>query len=640
MARRVARSVFAGSLTPGFALLLWWVGVGQVARADRVLHEPVAVPRLKCQDGVCKEEAASSDAMPEAVVSRMGLVTAPSSSRSPSGTEQIFASGQTTDRLARSPGPKPGEDPAPIRRSRIFPDEATGPETVGERLYHEVFSPAVYPYKRMSVLDAVDEDGALSLRKPEPMPIEVAARNVGRERDPFYGSVVVDFSEGRPVPLPTPAAGFRVLSYRSTPTRRLQFYVDSAENLYVSSPTSGRHRLLVLFDAPPNYFAGPIRASSDTVRMKDLPRQWVPPLPRFLRREAERVLRTIGVEATPNAPYEAVLSQLVRYFRGFVVGDLPKEGKGSLYLRLSESKKGACRHRSYAFVVTALQAGIPARYVDNELHAFVEVWIPSGPGRGENGYYRRINLGGAPMRQRVLDANDRVAYQEKGEDPFPVPPEFQNGLPDQVIGRPQKASEWTAERSSQSPAREMRESTPKTPGNAGNSPGNAQKPATSDGAPGGTGGTSGTSAPKTGPAVQTVEFGKDTEASAAGESAEDGDEQAEDDPMTFEDRRKETTTPKIATRVSMAAPPRGYRGASFPVGGGVYVTSGDAAGLEVLLLIKVGASLRVIGRTVVEKNGRYEAQVELPKDIPVGKYGLFARVRGDKTRRGSASAPY
>lgn len=134
------------------------------ATAQPILHEPVQVPRLRCHNGVCRPDGAQPDAMPDAVMSSDGLITSPSGGRSPIGQEQIFASGATTSNLASTLWPKPGSDPPPLRRSRIMPDSATGAEPGGERLYHEVFQPAVYPYKRMSVLDAVDDDGALKNR--------------------------------------------------------------------------------------------------------------------------------------------------------------------------------------------------------------------------------------------------------------------------------------------------------------------------------------------------------------------------------------------------------------------------------------------------------------------------------------------
>lgn len=398
------------------------------ADAQPILHEPVQVPRLRCRDGVCRPDGAQPDAMPDAVMSSDGLITSPSGGRSPIGQEQIFASGATTSNLASTPWPKPGSDPPPLRRSRIMPDSATGAETGGERIYHEIFQPAVYPYKRMSVLDAVDDDGALKLRSADLRSQEPTKSPVGAGRDPFYASTVIDFVAGQPVPLPTPGAGFRVLSYRSTPARSLQFFVDSADNLYATSPTGGRHRLVYLLDVPPRYFAGPLLPpGSPAPLLADVPDELINPLPRRLAREATSVLRHIGVRTSSGSDYLAVLSQLVHYFRGFTVGELPDEGAGDLYLKLAMSRRGACRHRSYAFVVTALQAGIPARYVENELHAFVEVFIPDARGRG--GYFRRINLGGAPLQQRVLDGENKVPYREKGGDPFPAPSNFVSGVP-------------------------------------------------------------------------------------------------------------------------------------------------------------------------------------------------------------------
>ena len=50
-------------------------------------------------------------------------------------------------------------------------------------------------------------------------------------------------------------------------------------------------------------------------------------------------------------------------------------------------RKGVCRHRAYAFLVTAQSLGIPTRLVENEAHAWVEVH--------DGTLWRRIDLGGA-----------------------------------------------------------------------------------------------------------------------------------------------------------------------------------------------------------------------------------------------------
>ena len=634
----------------------WWLVVAGVwgalpVLAQPTLHEPVQVPRLRCRDGVCKADGAPADAMPEAVMSSDGLVPSPSGGRSPIGQEQIFASGATTTNLAQSQTPPPGTDPPPVRRARILPDSATGPETGGERLYHEVFQPAVYPYKRMSALDGVDDDGAMKLRRPELSPVEIVKGPVGPGRDPFYGSVVVDLVAGQPAPLPTPAAGIRILSYRATPTRSLQFFFDGADNLYVTSPAGGRHRVVYLMDVAPRYFAGPLLSPGvPAPLLGDVPDALLAPLPRRLQREATTVLRHIGVRTSSGADYQAVLAQLVSYFRGFTVGELPEDGAGDLYLKLAMSRRGACRHRSYAFVITALQAGIPARYVENELHVFVEVWIPDT--RGKGGYFRRINLGGAPLSQRVVDGENKVAYREKGSDPFPIPPNFYSGVPPQVPGQPRRRDSAPSPASASGDADTSSESKPKS--GSGDSPGSGgkqgdkvggkqgDKPVSeSGGKPGGkSDGTSGgTSGGK--PGDKPGDKSDGTSSDKPTSLRDDGSElPAEDDLSLPEDRRTEIGGTLSITQVSMAASPRAYRGSTMAIRGIVRATSGSAGGLEVLVILALPGSARVLGRAVSQPDGRFALELELPGDLPLGDHRLVARVRGDETRRGSSSGRY
>ena len=638
--------------------------------AQPTLHEPVQVPRLRCHDGVCRPDGAQPDAMPEAVMSGDGVITSPSGGRSPVGHEQIFASGATTGNLAQSQGPKPGTDPPPVRRSRILPDSATGPETGGERLYHEVFQPAIYPYKRMSVLDAVDDDGAMKLRSADPRRIDVTKGPVGPGRDPFYGSVVVDFVAGQPVPLPTPAAGFRILSYRSVPARSLQFQVDSAENLYATSPTGGRHRLVYLMDVAPRYFAGPLLSpGSPAPLLADVPDDLLVPLPRRLQREATAVLRHIGVRTSSGSDYQAVLAQLVNYFRGFSVGELPEDGAGDLYLKLAMSRRGACRHRSYAFVITALQAGIPARYVENELHVFVEVWIPDARGRG--GYFRRINLGGAPLQQRVVDGENKIPYREKGSDPFPSPPSFTSGVPPEVPGQPHRreSGSGTGPSSSESNSSSSSSGDPTgTPnngssgragsagssgssGSAGSSGSSGSSGNASDAGSGKTGkaqidgsaekgGTSGGPTSKPGRVETGSTADSGTGSRSMSNSREDSDLQLEDDPSQPEDRRSELGHSLATTQVSMQAASQAYRGGSLSVRGVVRSTGSSASGLEVQVILAVSGGSRVLGRAVSQSDGRFSIEIELPTDLPLGSYRLIARVIGDETRRGSSSGRY
>ena len=89
-----------------------------------------------------------------------------------------------------------------------------------------------------------------------------------------------------------------------------------------------------------------------------------------------------------------MVAKLVAYFRSFVDSDEFPTDRDDVYLALALSKKGVCRHRAFAFLVTALGLGLPARMITNEAHAWVEV--------SDGSLWRRIDLGGAG---RALDAS-------------------------------------------------------------------------------------------------------------------------------------------------------------------------------------------------------------------------------------------
>ena len=113
----------------------------------------------------------------------------------------------------------------------------------------------------------------------------------------------------------------------------------------------------------------------------------LPQVPPSVARAVEPMFAHIGVSRT-QTPADAARI-LVEYFRGFVPsqqGFTESSGR-ELYEQLTLSRKGVCRHRAYAFVVTALVLGIPARFVHNEAHAWVEVY--------DGELWHRVDLGGA-----------------------------------------------------------------------------------------------------------------------------------------------------------------------------------------------------------------------------------------------------
>ena len=120
--------------------------------------------------------------------------------------------------------------------------------------------------------------------------------------------------------------------------------------------------------------------------------------------------------------------KLVADFRSFAPSDDPPRATGDVYLDLALSKKGVCRHRAFAFLVTALGMGIPARMVLNEAHAWVEVL-----GRR----WQRIDLGGAAAEIEEGIAQQGPSYEPPG-DPFAWPPGSETSSGRQAAARGQE----------------------------------------------------------------------------------------------------------------------------------------------------------------------------------------------------------
>jgi hypothetical protein len=189
---------------------------------------------------------------------------------------------------------------------------------------------------------------------------------------------------------------------------------DGADNWFLQAygaRGSMRARLVTETVITREAFGGPVGDPLWT----DLP--FVPPLPDNVARDAAVVRAAIGVSRRERP--RAVIARLVEYFRSFVDSDDPPRGHRNVYLDLALSKKGVCRHRSFAFLVTAQSLGIPARMVLNEAHAWVEIH--------DGALWRRIDLGGAG-RMTVSDSEsaERPVYQPP-PDPFAWPRNSERG---------------------------------------------------------------------------------------------------------------------------------------------------------------------------------------------------------------------
>jgi hypothetical protein len=214
----------------------------------------------------------------------------------------------------------------------------------------------------------------------------------------------------------------RILSYRVKPKVRLEFSKDGADNFFVRSTepsASGPHRLVFLVDADAGYFA-PSLPTSGRRFTPGIVATMAPPgirqdLPRDVLANAKITLDKLGLNR--DMDLAEVFNTLVGYFRAFQAK--PMRSTGDIYRDLCDTQAGVCRHRSFAFMITANAVGIPTRYVQNEAHAFVEVWFPE---RG----WQRIDLGGAALRMEVTGAEDKTLHRPRADDPFAKPPQYKN----------------------------------------------------------------------------------------------------------------------------------------------------------------------------------------------------------------------
>jgi transglutaminase-like putative cysteine protease len=450
-------------------------------------------------------------------------------------------------------------------------DRETGPDAPVGHTYHSVFTPSEFPYKRMSALDWADEEETLAVFDPARRPVERIGPEARRpDHDAFWGSIVVDLEPGRWVPLPSVAPDSRLLDFRTEPPSRpgaLEFSRDGADNFFVRATLTGgaggRRRLIWLTDAPQLYFSG---ATPDS-RLDEQPRALLRPLPPHLRRTALGVLDALGLHATPRSSLRSVLDPLVAHFRSFDTGTLPVPS-GSTYRDLALGKKGVCRHRAFAFLITALAAGIPARYVENELHVFVEVHVPRIG-------WRRINLGGAALDDRLAGAEDKPMHRPRRDDELPRPPEFlAHATP-------------PAHRSGDGRATSGR----------------------------GTGAGIGTDGSRGGPRVDL-------------DAVIEADEAA-----------SRSTPGKIVTTMHIRVDSRvAFRGDTVEVSGEVVERGGGpGADLPVDIYLDGAPGAERVAQTRTGPDGRFVAVVLVPAGLQLGSYHVVARSGGDARRRPSSS---
>ena len=358
------------------------LAAGATAAAQPMLHEYI---ELGPGDGPVEP----------AITGDLGAPPRDGSDGSPGGSED--------DDAAAGDAPLPSSDNTfSIDRNTERPDRVS---------YSDPFTPTVVPFKRGVVFDTVNRDGDLLVRDQKL--VEVPTLGAPRLNDEtFHASFELDLRPGERVPLPSVAPGAQLVQVSRDPRVHLRIAADSAENWFVTSSATRHVRLTLQIAADRRVFG----SDYPDVNWPTLATA-LPPIPPQVKQSALDVARALGIDESER-PQRAVAS-LVEHFRRFSPSERRPQSHGlALYRELALTARGICRHRAYAFMITALGLGIPTRVALNEAHAWVEVY--------DGELWHRIDLGGAAS-ELDMDDEGRPRHVEP-RDPFEWPDRGESGL--------------------------------------------------------------------------------------------------------------------------------------------------------------------------------------------------------------------
>jgi hypothetical protein len=459
--------------------------------------------------------------------------------------------------------------------------DTTRPDRVS---YADPFTPTVVPFKRSIVYDAVNAQGDLLVRSRDLS--DVPTLTGPRPSDEsFHASFELDLVAGERTPIPSVAPGARLVLVNREPRVPLRIGTDSAENWIVTSPVSRHVRLTLQIVADRRVFGSAYPDVSAAALAPALP-----PLPGEVEQSAQEVARTLGID--PHARPQQMVAALVAHFRRFSASERRPTSQGlALYRELALTARGICRHRSYAFMLTALGLGIPTRVAMNEAHAWVEVF--------DGELWHRIDLGGA-ADQLEMDDQGRPRHVEP-HDPFSWPDRRESGLA-------------------------MVERRAPAPGSAGASPPASGDPAS----PNGPNPLGAETAPERSGALETP----------PSPDGEDGTPGSPTGPEPAPSGALPSTAPEQAPALTgevhlRTGAARAERGKSLFVSGNVLNGADACRGARVdISLTRTNAEPLPLGSLVSDSRGEFRGSLVIPWNAVLGDHTLVAAATGCSARPG------
>ena len=348
-------------------------------------------------------------------------------------------------------GDPDGEDPPPVDPGD---DDEGNPDTGatdGNVTIYEIFDPVLGTAKRWNALDGLLYDDQAS--NPNDMytmynfdsdKYEIFPTNFEGYSNVFEGwiwmGIQVTTNDYTRIPSVSPDAD--IIDYDPNATGvTISFFKDGADNYYVQGSENIVIDLKYRMGTNGSYFNRPV---SEDLTLDDLPDEAIRQIngANQVKENVKDFLQykhdngTIANEplywlwpenGTPETNLALIINNLTWYFSAFIEGDgdVPDaEEPWDVYQSICINGIGACRHRSFGFFVTALALGAPTRYVSNEAHAFVEVYVPEDNETFSASHWKRIDLGGTGSSTTL----DRPDDEEDDGDTF----DFDDMDPDDI----------------------------------------------------------------------------------------------------------------------------------------------------------------------------------------------------------------